>query len=690
MQNSSIGFLLSEIKNIIPPLKNLSLVESHVGYKIIDLITFKPKKILSAKVCLEIETVSEGEDVIIDIIVLKHYQNYFNKKIPYKITALHKNHKVNLIFFSKYTGYLKKIFLENKKIMIKGKIENYKNSYQITHPEIIKATNLINNNVFLKVVYRQRKTLKSETIHALILKVCASLPEIEEWNCNLFKLYKEAPSFKESILNIHNPSKENTISETSPYILRLAYDEIFSYQLSLAILRDNLNKLSSNFFECSSEKAINYMSSLLPFEITKDQKNAAKEIINDVKSRRRTLRLLQGDVGSGKTVTAAISAYFVLNSGYQVAILTPTELLAKQHYDFFSKIFAKENINIQLLISSSVNKKSIKNELNDGKINLIIGTHTLLQKDVKFNNLSFVIIDEQHRFGVEQRIKLRNKGKQVDMLLLTATPIPRTMMLTVLGDIAVSTIKEKPFSSKTKTILKNENNINQVLSFLNNKISSGAKVFWVCPKIDNEETGYDTSVQNRFLYLKKIYTNIATLHGKMSSIEKSKVLDDFRKGNINIIVSTVVIEVGIDVPDANIIVIDNANVFGLAQIHQLRGRVGRGEEEGTCILMYNNNLTDIALQRLSILKQTQNGFEIAEKDLKLRGAGELIGTKQYGSEDFKFFNYEYHYQLAQTAMDEAKALIKIDPMLKSARGIKLKMLLKLFKKDAASNLLSAG
>ena len=516
------------------------------------------------------------------------------------------------------------------------------------------------------------------------------MPDIEEWNLRLQEKFKKIPSFKESIINIHNPLEEDYLSNSSTYMTRLAYDEIFAYQLSLAILRDNLKKLDSNKFSLCPSSIIDYFKSLLSFKPTTDQENAAIEIIDDIRSEKRTLRLLHGDVGSGKTIVAILAAYYVIKSGYQVAFLAPTELLAKQHHSFISKLFIKENISSDILLASSINKKEIKKKLFDNQIQIIIGTHSLLQDDVKFNNLSFVIIDEQHRFGVEQRMKIREKGKRVDTLLLTATPIPRTMMLTILGDISVSTIKKKPFDSKINTILKNEKNLNDVVSFIKNKLLSEQKVFWVCPKIEDEKSENKSNVEERHAYLKKFFKNIAVLHGKMKSNEKIEVLEDFRKGKINLLVSTVVIEVGIDIPDANIIVIDNADRFGLAQIHQLRGRVGRGLNAGICILLYRDMLSDIAIERLSIMKKSQNGFEIAEKDLELRGSGEIMGTKQYGAEDFKFFDYYLHRNLAKLAIKEASEIIQSDSKLKNKRGKTLKLLLKLFKKTAATNLLSAG
>ena len=690
MQNTSINILLSEIKDLTPKVKKVDLIENHIGSNIVDLITFKPKRFIMAKVCNDTNSIVENQEMIFNIKVIKHYPNFYNRKLPYKIGALFKDQKVSLIFFSKFTGYLRKVYPENQNLFIRGKVEIYKRNYQILHPEIINSNSLVNNKVFLKVIYKQRKNLKSSDIHSLILDACKTIPELNEWNHNLFKFYKDIPSFRESIVNIHNPRREDDLSDSSLNIIRLAYDEIFSYQLSLAILRNNLKTLRSNSFKLNSNKIIDYIKEFLPFSLTEDQEKASLEIIEDIKKEKRTLRLLQGDVGSGKTIVAAITAFYVLKTGFQVAILVPTELLAKQHYKLFNKIFHKENINLDILLSSSLNKKKIKQKLYCGDTKLVIGTHALLQDDVLFNNLSYAIIDEQHRFGVEQRIKLRKKGNKVDMLLLTATPIPRTMMLTVLGDISVSTIHKKPFNSKINTILKNEENINQVISFLNKRIYLGEKVFWVCPKIDDENQSSSASIEKRFTLLNKIYSKSAMLHGKMTSKDKSKVLEDFRAGNINLIVSTVVIEVGIDIPDANIIVIDNANVFGLAQIHQLRGRVGRGEKEGSCILLYQSNLTDLALERLAILKNSQNGFEIAEKDLELRGSGELMGTKQYGAEDFKFFNYESHFKLAQIAIDEAREIVESDPLLKGKRGDQLINLLKIFKKTDATNLLAAG
>ncbi len=690
MQNTSIDFLLSEIKDIQPKLKNLLLFESHIGKKIIDLITFKPKKAVISKVIDTLENIENYNSVIIKVKIIKHFQNYYNKRMPYKISVLFKGQEISLIFFSRFTGYLKKVYPINNYVYIKGKIEFYKNSYQVTHPEIINSDSLLNKKNLYQVIYKQKKNLKSKLINSEILKICSIFPELNEWNKNIFKTYKNLPSFKESILNIHSPETEETILDSSSYISRLAYDEIFAYQLSLAILRDNLDKLNSNKFKTNHKSIISNIEKTLPFQLTRDQHYCTREIIEDIKSDKRTMRLLHGDVGSGKTVIAMISAYYVIKSGYQVALLAPTELLSKQHFYFFSKIFEKHNINCNLLLASTKNKKDIKKNLLTGKIELIIGTHALLQHTVKFKNLSFVIIDEQHRFGVDQRLKIREKGKKVDMLLLTATPIPRTMMLTILGDISVSTIKNKPFKTKTKTILKNEKNIKQVILFLKNRISEGQKVFWVCPKIEDENKENSSNITERYNYLNNTFTEIAALHGKMKTENKLNILESFRQSKINLLISTVVIEVGIDVPDANIIVIDHAERFGLAQIHQLRGRVGRGEQQGTCILLYKDNLSEIAFERLSIMKNSQDGFEIAEKDLQLRGGGEVMGTKQYGAEEFKFFNFQNHLTLANLAVNEANDVVSTDPKLTSNRGKELKNLLKIFKKNAASNLIAAG
>ncbi len=690
MQNSSIDILFEKLSLLNSNDKNNSLFESHIGPQILDLLFFKPKKILSAKVYNNLEKIEYMKNIIIKVKVIKHYQNYFNRKVPYKISVLFNNRKISLIFFSKFTGYLKKIYPLEEEIFIKGKLELYNNNLQISHPEIIDKKIINNKESLHQVVYKQKKILKSETIHSLILKACSSLPEMEEWNVSLIKKYKNIPSFKQSILNIHNPKEEGCLLGASPFITRLAYDEIFAYQLSLAILRNNLKKLDSNNFSKTPSTILEYMKNTLPFQLTKDQESCTLEVIEDIKSKKRTLRLLHGDVGSGKTVVAMIAAFYVIKSGYQVALLAPTELLAKQHYNFFNEMFKKENIRSEILLASSENKKEIKEKLVNNDIELLIGTHSLLQADVKFKYLSFVIIDEQHRFGVSQRLKIREKGKKVDTLLLTATPIPRTMMLTMLGDISVSTIKKKPFNTKINTILKNEKNLSEVVSFVRNKILSNQKVFWVCPKIEDEKSDNKSNVEQRFSYLKKFFNKISVLHGKMKSVEKAKVMENFRKGNTKLLVSTVVIEVGIDVPDANIIVIDNADRFGLAQIHQLRGRVGRGSDEGVCILLYNDQLSETALQRLSIMKKSQDGFEIAERDLELRGSGEIMGTKQYGAEEFKFFDYQFHIQLAKLAIDEAEYIIKTNPKLEYERGKKLKTLLKIFRKDDATDLLSAG
>ena len=370
--------------------------------------------------------------------------------------------------------------------------------------------------------------------------------------------------------------------------------------------------------------------------------------------------------------------------------MAPTEILAIQHYNFVKKKFKLLNINVFLLTASIDNKKQIINKIKSDEKNLVIGTHALLQKNIIFKNLSYVIIDEQHRFGVNQRISIRNKGKKVDMLLMSATPIPRTMLLANLGDISVSTVKQKPFNTKINTILKSDRNIKKVISFIKEKIKYG-KVFWICPYIDSStQENNSSSIEERYKILKSSFDEVGYLHGKLAIEEKNQVLKQFKDGKIKLLISTVVIEVGIDIPDANIIIIDHADRFGLAQTHQLRGRVGRGEKNGTCILLYKEPLSETAKERLIVIKNSYDGFELSEKDLIMRGGGEILGKNQYGYEDFIFFDISIHQDLLKMATLEATDILNNDPNLASDRGKKLIDLLYLFEKNKAIDFISAG
>ncbi len=484
----------------------------------------------------------------------------------------------------------------------------------------------------------------------------------------------------------------NDIKETdydSHNHIRLAYDELLATQISLGIIRNNIRNKKGNIYKNIELSFLINMTKHLGFDLTNDQQTAVKEILADLNHANRMMRLLHGDVGSGKTIVAFLTALHVINSGYQVAIMVPTEILAKQHFTVAQSLFKEFDIKVEILVASSKKKELIYQDLLSGKIDLIIGTQALFQDKVKFNNLSYVVIDEQHKFGVEQRLKLRDKGDKVDMLLLSATPIPRTMLLAALGDINVSIIRNKPFKSKIKTIIKSEDNMKKILLYLNKFLNKGKKIFWVCPMIEDEED-LKSNVDSRYNMLKKKYKKIGILHGKLDEIQKQRVLDDFKSDKIDLLVSTIVIEVGIDIPDANVILIDQAERFGMAQIHQLRGRVGRGKEDGTCILLYKNTLKEYSYQRLLTVKETYDGFDIAEKDLLLRGGGDILGKRQYGSQNFIFFDIYKHKVLVKIATLEAQNILKNDPMLISEKGKKLLTLLYLFNKTEAVDLISAG
>ena len=693
MQSTSIKILFDKIDNYISGEKTKKLIIDNIGYRLIDLLFYIPYKLVNAPICKKWEELEDKKHVLLKVIVKKHYNSFKYSKAPYRITVSFNEKNIDLVFFAKYTGYLRSLYKENDTIFITGTLALYGKKFQILHPILINEEDIRGSNSLIKIIYRQKGGLKTKIIHKAILSCLKNIPKLSEWNKSLFKKYSDTPSWDNAILNFHTAKDPKALDLKSPSFMRLAYDEMLAKQLSLAIIRKNILEDKGNSYNNKKNQLVIKFTKMLPFKITQNQNDIINEIINDLNSSKKMLRLLHGDVGSGKTVVAIASALYVINSGYQVALMVPTELLAIQHYNQVKQLFDKLKLKVYLLTSSSEKKSEILKLIALGQVDLVIGTHSLIQKNVKFKRLSYIIIDEQHRFGVEQRLRLRNKGNKVDMLLLSATPIPRTMMLATLGDISVSTIKEKPFNNKVETILKTEKNIDQVIVYLKEKLKFNNKVFWICPMIedtDDETSINKSSIEIRYKLIKKSFKDVGLLHGKLESYQKKEILDGFRTGKIKILISTVVIEVGIDIPDANIILIDHADRFGLAQIHQLRGRVGRGNENGICILLYKEPLTETALSRLITLKKSSDGFEIAEKDLIMRGGGEALGKKQYGFEMFLFFDLITHKNLINIAIKEAKEILKVDPKLQTERGRALIELLYLFEKNKAINLISAG
>ena len=693
MQSTSIKILFNNIDSFISGEKTKKLIIENIGNRLIDLLFYIPYKLVNAPICTKWEELEDKKQVLIKVLVKKHYNSFKYSKAPYRVTVSFNGKNIDLIFFAKYTSYLKSIFKENDIILISGTLALYSKKFQILHPTIINEEDVKNSKSLIKIIYRQKAGLKTKIIHKTILGCLNKIPDLNEWHHSLFNYYSGIPSWKSAILNFHSATDPKVLELKSPSFIRLAYDEMLAKQLSLAIIRKNIIEDKGNAYTIKKNQLIIKFIKTLPFKITKNQKDNINEIIEDLNNSKKMLRLLHGDVGSGKTVVAISSALHVINSGFQVALMVPTELLAIQHYNQVKDIFNKLKLKVYLLTSSSENKDECLKLITSGYIDLVIGTHSLIQKNVKFKKLSYVIIDEQHRFGVEQRLKLRNKGRKVDMLLLSATPIPRTMMLATLGDISVSTIKEKPFNNKVKTILKAEKNIDQIIIYIKEKLKLNSKVFWICPMIeddDNEKSTNKSSIESRYKLIKKNFKDVGLLHGKLESNNKKEILDNFRTGRIKILISTVVVEVGIDIPDANVILIDHADRFGLAQIHQLRGRVGRGNENGICILLYKEPLTENSLNRLMTLKKSSDGFEIAEKDLIMRGGGEVLGKKQYGFEMFLFFDLMIHKNLIDIAINEAKNILIVDPEFQTKRGKALIELLYLFEKNKAINLISAG
>ena len=571
------------------------------------------------------------------------------KKLPNKIICEDETGKIEIVYFNSREGYLRKLFPLNKWVIISGKINYFNKKYQITNPDYV--TSIDNQEYVVKNIpkYNLTKGINEKKYRFISEQVINNLPSVEDWLDVKFIKENNLINWNDGIKNLHNSKDaKNNLSKS---FRRLVFDELCANFFALSENRRRIkkNKIPKVFNSDLAKKIIKN----LPFNLTQSQIEVYNEVNLDLLSSYRMFRIIQGDVGSGKTIVSLLSIINVIKSGYQCALMSPTEILAKQHYELSKKIF-KNNIKIEFLTGKTEYKlrKDILNNLKNGKINLLIGTHALFQKKIDFKKLGLVVIDEQHKFGVKQRSDLAQKGgSNCDVLLMSATPIPRTMMMSLYGDMDISKINEKPAErKKIITLSKPEKKMNEIWPFIDKQINQDNQIFWVCPLIEESSFLDYTSAKKKFeLISRKFPKKVGLIHGALEKEDKEHILNKFLKKEISILVSTTVIEVGIDFPNANLIIIENANKFGLAQLHQLRGRVGRGQKQGTCILLFKEGLTKNAIKRIKILKSSDDGFFIAEEDLKLRGFGDLIGYQQSGIKNFRFADPVIHEDLFKLA-----------------------------------------
>ena len=668
---SSYEYLLSDISTI----KGIGTKIGKLFRKknintIFDLLWNLPRDFVDRSNVYPINELQVGKIQTVTVVV-KKYNFPRIRNLPNKVICEDETGKLDCIFFNSYEGYIRKILPLNAKVTISGKIGYYNKKYQITNP-----THLSEDPNSVKKIdksYSLTEGLNNKLYNKIIQEVLKNIPNLDEWlDKETLKKFDNI-SWKKAVLELHNP---NNINKKGNFLERLIFDEILSTFLINSKIRKTIKKFKKekkifdNDFSNNIKKRLNY-------ELTNDQTNALNEINKDLRSEEKMFRLLQGDVGSGKTIVALISCLNVVNSGYQVAFMAPTEILAYQHYKLAQSLI-KDKMKIGFLTSKTdySERKKIINDLETSKLNILFGTHSVFQEKISYKKLGLVVIDEQHKFGVKQRKKLSDKGgKNCDVLVMSATPIPRTMIMTIFGDMDVTIIKQKPKNRKpVKTYSKVDNKLNEIIDFTKNQIKKGNQIFWVCPLIEESKKVDHQSAVQRYKGLQKIFKDRAgLLHGSLDKVDKDKILNKFLNRKIDILISTTVIEVGIDFPNANVIIIENSNKFGLSQLHQLRGRVGRGDKESFCILMFKKNLSKNARKRINILKENNDGFKISEEDMKLRGYGDLLGFKQSGIQSFRLADPVLNEDLFLLAEKEVKKIEKDNIDLD-----KFKSLLKLY------------
>jgi ATP-dependent DNA helicase RecG len=603
---------------------------------------------------------------------------------------------ITLVFFHAKGDYLERQFPVGAVRVVSGKVERYRGEPQITHPDHVATLEDRDKLASVEPVYGLTAGLTPKVVAKAVDAALSRVPDLPEWLDPAYRDKHGWMSWRDSLLALHKPERDIDLAPEALTRQRLAYDELLANQLTLALVRAHMRQQPGRATAAGGAdgRLRRKVTAALPFKLTGSQEQAVREILADMGRPARMLRLLQGDVGSGKTVVAFLAMMAAVEAGSQAALLAPTEILARQHFATIEPLARAAGIEVRLLTGrdKGAARNRILDELASGEIHVVVGTHALIQDDVAFRDLAFTVVDEQHRFGVEQRLALAAKGKATDVLVMSATPIPRTLTLTAYGDLDVSRLTEKPAGRQAvDTRAMPLDRLVEVSDAVTRAMDKGERVFWVCPLVAESEVIDLANAEERYDLLAKMHPGrVGLVHGKMKAADKDTAMADFAAGRTQLLVATTVIEVGVDVPDATVIVIEHAERFGLAQLHQLRGRIGRGSKPSRCILLYAAPLTETAKARLRILRETDDGFRIAEEDLRLRGAGELLGTRQSGLPEFRIADLAIHGELLATARDDAALIMARDPGLKSPRGEALRVLLYLFERDAAVAYARAG
>jgi ATP-dependent DNA helicase RecG len=671
------------------PLKRLLGQEPRA----LDALFHLPSGIIDRRQRPKIADAQPGTVVTLEVTVEEHHAPPRNRRAPHRVVVTDGTGWVTLIFFGSNTSYVERQLPIGAKRWISGKLEIYDGMLQMVHPDRILDEAGLAKLALIEPVYPLVEGVTQGLIGRATRGACERIPVLPEWLDPNLVSGRHWPAFRDALRHIHLPRQPEDALPESPARHRLAYDELLSGQLALALVRAHMRRQSGRP-TAGDGRIVRKLEDALPFKLTGSQLKAVQDIRGDLARPERMLRLLQGDVGSGKTVVALLSMASVIEAGRQAALMAPTEILARQHLKTIRPLAEAAGLNIAILTSREKGREreALLADTASGKIDILIGTHALFQESVDFHDLAFAVVDEQHRFGVHQRLALAAKGQAVDILVMTATPIPRTLVLTHFGDMDISALHEKPAGRQPiDTRVISSERLDEVVHGLHRALETGARIYWVCPLVSESELVDAAAAEERFRELDREFPGeVALVHGKLKGTEKDAVMARFAAGETRILVATTVIEVGVDVPEASIMVIEHAERFGLAQLHQLRGRVGRGAAKSSCLLIYKPPLGETAEARLKILRETEDGFRIAEEDLKLRGEGELLGTRQSGMPGVRLADVEIYGELLEAARKEAVVLLERDPHLTGPRGEALRTLLYLFERDEAAKLLRAG